>query len=81
MAAHFDNVAYYCSDIARDGDAWVYMHKLKPGVNRESHALQVAKLACMPAEAIDVAADVLAGFERQKNSQSGSDPVSAAAVG
>jgi DNA mismatch repair ATPase MutS len=81
MVAHFNNVAYYCSDIARDGDAWVYMHKLKPGVNRESHALQVVKLACMPAEAIDVATDVLSRFERQKNSQNGSDPVPMAAVG
>ena len=81
MAAEFDNVAYYCTDIAREGDAWVYMHRLKLGVNRESHALQVAKLACMPTEAVDVAAGVLAGFERQANGQSGSAPVSAAASG
>ena len=67
MAAHFDNVAYYCTDIVQDSDSWTYMHKLKPGVNRESHALKVAKLAGMPEEAVGVAAEVLADFQRRKN--------------
>jgi DNA mismatch repair ATPase MutS len=67
MAAHFDKVAYHCTDIVQDGESWTYMHKLKRGVNCESHALKVAKLAGMPEEAVGVAAEVLADFQRRKD--------------
>lgn len=81
MAAHFDNVAYYCTDIVEQGDSWAYMHKLKRGVNRESHALKVAKLAQMPREAIDVAADLLAQIERQKRRGGDAEQSPAVATG
>lgn len=67
MTADFDNVGYYCTDVAEDGDGWwAYVHKLRKGVNRESHALKVARLAGIPEEAIAVAGDALAEFQRSK---------------
>jgi DNA mismatch repair ATPase MutS len=81
MAAHFDKVAYYCTDIVEDGESWAFMHKLKRGVNRESHALRVARLAGMPVEAVDVAADVLADFQKHKNRGAVHDRLPAVASG
>ena len=81
MAASFDNIAYYCTDVVEDGEAWAFMHKLKRGVNRESHALRVARLACMPEEAVGVAADVLADFQRQKDRGATSHQLPAVATG
>jgi DNA mismatch repair ATPase MutS len=46
MTKKFDRLAFYCTDVAEEADgSWVYVHKLKQGVNRSSHALKVAKLA------------------------------------
>lgn len=42
----------------QDG-AITYSHRLRPGVNRESHGLKVARLAEMPARAVDVATATL----------------------
>jgi DNA mismatch repair ATPase MutS len=36
-----------------------YVHKLREGVNRRSHALKVARLAGLPETAIGVARNVL----------------------
>jgi len=60
MTSEFDKLACYCTDVAEDHDGtWAYVHKLRRGVNRDSHALKVARLAGMPEEAIAVAANVL----------------------
>lgn len=46
MTRDFDKLACYCTDVAEDEDgSWVYVHKLRNGVNRQSHALKVARLA------------------------------------
>lgn len=46
MTASFDNLACYCTTVAEQADgSWVYVHKLQRGVNKDSHALKVAKLA------------------------------------
>ncbi|KAI4730761.1 hypothetical protein E4T49_01251 [Aureobasidium sp. EXF-10728] len=46
MTKGFDRLACYCTDVAEEEDgSWVYVHKLREGVNRSSHALKVAKLA------------------------------------
>jgi DNA mismatch repair ATPase MutS len=37
------------------------VHKLREGVNRQSHALKVARLAGLPEEAIAVARNVMNG--------------------
>lgn len=53
-------VQMYCTDVAEDANGgFVYVHKLRKGINRQSHALKVAKLAGMPPTAIEVASRVL----------------------
>jgi len=38
---------------------WRYDHRVRRGVNRQSHALKVAKLAGMPQEVVEIASKVL----------------------
>ena len=46
MSNSFQNLGYYCTDIAiGDSGSFSYVHRLRKGVNRESHALKVARLA------------------------------------
>lgn len=46
MSKNFESLACYCTDIAvRDDGSFSYVHRLRRGVNRESHALKVARLA------------------------------------
>jgi DNA mismatch repair ATPase MutS len=57
-----DGVRFYCTDVQEDGvggDGFRYVHRLREGVNRQSHALKVAKLAGLPDEAISIAKGVL----------------------
>ncbi|KAL2136042.1 hypothetical protein VTI74DRAFT_5778 [Chaetomium olivicolor] len=50
----------YCTDVEEDElGGFVYIHKLRKGVNRQSHALKVARLAGLPEQAIRVAQQVL----------------------
>ncbi|KAI9642196.1 MutS protein 1 [Ciborinia camelliae] len=59
---NMDAVGFYCTDVEDDGKtdgAFRYMYKLKEGINRQSHALKVAKLAGLPKEAIKVAREIL----------------------
>jgi DNA mismatch repair ATPase MutS len=58
-----DGVGYFCTDVQQDevGEGWRYVHKLREGVNRQSHALKVAGLAGLPEDAIAVARQVLDG--------------------
>ncbi|KFH47876.1 hypothetical protein ACRE_011880 [Hapsidospora chrysogenum ATCC 11550] len=59
-------VHFYCTDVEEDGHGgFVYVHKLRRGINRQSHALKVARLAGLPESAIDTARRVLErGAER-----------------
>lgn len=53
-------VQTYCTDVEEDQDGgFVYVHKLRRGINRQSHALKVARLAGMPQPAIEMARQVL----------------------
>jgi DNA mismatch repair ATPase MutS len=62
LSQHMDRIAYWCTNIAEDKNGgFNYLHKLKRGINRESHALKVAKLAGIPDAAIDIARQVLDG--------------------
>jgi len=55
-----DRVGYYCTDVAEDKEGgFSYVHRLRKGVNRQSHALKVARLAGLPEAAIDVARQLL----------------------
>lgn len=59
-------VEMYCTDVEEDGEGgFVYVHKLRKGVNRHSHALKVARLAGIPEAALATAEEVLKG--RNKN--------------
>ncbi|ORY60184.1 muts domain V [Pseudomassariella vexata] len=53
-------VETYCTDVEEDGTgSFVYIHKLRKGVNRQSHALKVARLAGLPEAAITMAREIL----------------------
>ena len=48
MTSDWDGVGCYCTDVAETAaGSFSYVHRLRPGVNRHSHALKVAKLAGM----------------------------------
>lgn len=55
-----EGVECWCTDVLEDETGgWVYVHRLKEGVNRESHALKVAALAGVPSEVLEAAKEVL----------------------
>jgi DNA mismatch repair ATPase MutS len=62
LADRIEGLGCFCTDVEEGSDgseSWSYVHKLRRGVNRESHALKVAKMAGLPAEAIRVAGEIL----------------------
>lgn len=58
-------VGCWCNDVEEEEGTgrWWYVYKLRRGVNRESHALKVARVAGLPEEAVKVAAEVLREYE------------------
>lgn len=53
-------VEMYCTDVAEDDKGgFVYVHRLRRGINRQSHALKVARLAGLPEAALRTAREVL----------------------
>ena len=68
MTTDFSALGCYCTDIAEDSDgSWAYVHRLRRGVNRKSHALKVARLAGLPESAVEVAGAVLADIQRHES--------------
>ncbi|MCJ1378255.1 DNA mismatch repair ATPase msh1 [Xylographa soralifera] len=64
MTNDWKGVGCYCTDVSESSsESFSYVHRLRHGVNRRSHALKVAKLAGIPDSAIDVAARVLSSFQ------------------
>jgi DNA mismatch repair ATPase MutS len=60
MTKGFEKLGYYCNDVMEeDSGGFSYVHRLRRGVNRESHALKVARVAGMPEGAVEVARSVL----------------------
>ncbi|MCJ1350396.1 MAG: DNA mismatch repair ATPase msh1 [Icmadophila ericetorum] len=57
----------YCTDVheGKEG-AFSYVHRLREGVNRESHALKVARLAGIPKGVVDIARGVLGDLRGRK---------------
>ncbi|KAI8995471.1 muts domain V-domain-containing protein [Trametes punicea] len=56
----FAKVAFYCTDVDEtENGFFAYSHRLRPGVNRDSHGLKVAQFAGMPESAIQVARSAL----------------------
>jgi DNA mismatch repair ATPase MutS len=74
----------YCTDVEEDEQGgFVYVHKLRKGVNRQSHALKVARLAGLPEQAIRVAQQVLRDSGADISPRRAAEPekASAAVVG
>ncbi|KAI7325014.1 muts domain V [Hortaea werneckii] len=68
MTSDFSALGCYCTDIAEEDDgSWAYVHRLRRGVNRKSHALKVARLAGLPESAVEVAGAVLADMQRHES--------------
>lgn len=60
-------VACWCTDVHDEPDgSWVYVHKLRRGVNRDSHALKVARLAGLPAEAVRTAQEAFGRLQARR---------------
>ncbi|KAG1715645.1 hypothetical protein ID866_1527 [Astraeus odoratus] len=68
----FHEVGFFCTDVHEtEDDYFAYSHHLRPGVNRDSHGLKVAQLAGMPKSAVQVAKDVLAALQGQRQISAG----------
>lgn len=56
MTSRFEALGRYCTDVKETASgSFSFVHRLRKGVNRESHALKVAQLAGLPKEAIEMA--------------------------
>ncbi|KAM3420007.1 hypothetical protein BST61_g3318 [Cercospora zeina] len=70
MTRDFEGLECYCTNVVEKEDGtWMYAHQLRKGVNRDSHALKVARLAGLPESAIEVAGQVLAELLRVKGAR------------
>jgi DNA mismatch repair ATPase MutS len=59
MTHNFEALGRYCTDVKETASgSFSFVHRLRKGVNRESHALKVAQLAGLPKETIDLARSV-----------------------
>ncbi|KAF2836596.1 hypothetical protein M501DRAFT_996808 [Patellaria atrata CBS 101060] len=74
MTEGWKGVGRWCSDVTENDElheergkrSWVYVHRLKEGVNRNSHALKVARMAGMPVEAMRIAEKALKEMKRER---------------
>lgn len=56
MTQDFESLGRYCTDVKETvSGGFSFVHRLRKGVNRESHALKVAQLAGLPSETIELA--------------------------
>lgn len=70
MTVAFEHLGRYCTDVIEDeSGSFSFVHSLRKGVNRQSHALKVARLAGLPDSAINVAKDVLQRMGVEKTQQ------------
>ncbi|KAL2814830.1 muts domain V-domain-containing protein [Aspergillus granulosus] len=59
MTTDFPALETYCTDVKELAEgSFSFVHRLRKGVNRESHALKVAQLAGLPKETLDLARNV-----------------------
>ncbi|KAL2870005.1 mismatch repair ATPase MSH1 [Aspergillus lucknowensis] len=55
----FSALGRYCTDVKETASgSFSFVHRLRKGVNRESHALKVAQLAGLPRETLDLARNI-----------------------
>jgi DNA mismatch repair ATPase MutS len=68
MTRDWSKLACYCTDVLEgENGTFTFMHRLKRGINRQSHALKVARLAGMPPAALQVAERVLEQMRAEKH--------------
>ncbi|KAH7924896.1 hypothetical protein BV22DRAFT_1012398 [Leucogyrophana mollusca] len=59
-------VGFFCTDVDETKDGrFAYSHRLRPGVNRDSHGLKVAQLAGMPEPVVLLAKKALSELKEQ----------------
>lgn len=75
MTHSFEFLERYCTDVKESpGGGFSFVHRLRKGVNRESHALKVAQLAGLPRETLELASRVRGQLrDERKSSRAGSD--------
>jgi DNA mismatch repair ATPase MutS len=85
MTEDMKHLGRYCTDVLEDSSgSFSFVHKLRAGVNRRSHALKVAQLAGLPEPALEVARVVLRQLLAEKHGIHDpikADPELAAAAG
>lgn len=85
MTEDMKHLGRYCTDVLEDSSgSFSFVHKLRAGVNRRSHALKVAQLAGLPEPALEVARVVLRQLLAEKHGIHDpieADPELAAATG
>ncbi len=70
LTAGWPRLGTYCTDIFEDKNgSFTFQHRLRRGVNRQSHALKVAKLAGLPAPALQAATAVLRELHLEKSTK------------
>ncbi|KZT74786.1 hypothetical protein DAEQUDRAFT_742256 [Daedalea quercina L-15889] len=63
----FEAVSFFCTDVDETEDGYFsYSHRMRPGVNRDSHGLKVAQLAGLPEPAVDVARAALSWLKTKR---------------
>lgn len=68
MTENFEALGTYCTDVKEAASgSFSFVHRLRKGVNRDSHALKVAKLAGLPDEVIASAAHVRESMRTTKS--------------
>ena len=73
MTSDFEQLACYCSRVDAEDGSFSFVHRLEKGVNRQSHALDVARLAGLPELALQVAADTLTHMHGKREDLNNSD--------
>ena len=83
MSRSFESLSCYCTNVIEEPDGgFSYLHRLREGVNRESHALKVAQIAGLPDRAMATAREVLQSIDAENtNSLLGREPQLKASVG
>ncbi|KAK5789669.1 hypothetical protein VI817_008792 [Penicillium citrinum] len=71
MTSQFEHLERYCTDVKEmPSGAFSFVHRLRKGVNRESHALKVAQLAGLPRDTLDLARRVRGELRDRSSVQS-----------
>lgn len=69
MTHSFEFLERFCTDVKESpGGGFSFVHRLRKGVNRESHALKVAQLAGLPRETLELAARVRGQLRDERKS-------------